>query len=410
LSEGINLQDGFDAVMHYDLSWNPTRHEQREGRVDRYGQNRKEVKAVTYYGVDNQIDGIVLDVLIRKHQTIRNSLGISVPIPGDPNQIAEAILEGLILREDESAGRQQILTGFEALLKPDQLSLLDAWDVTADREKRSQTMFAQYRMKPDDVMPDLRAARDAIGSGVVVQDFMLDAVRAYNGHVSVNGIVNFDLRETPRALREMLQLRDDEAQFQAAFDLPVPDNTLYLTRTHPRVEALAKFVMDNALDALTDGAAKRAGVIRTGAVATVTTLLLVRFRYHIITYEQAAERQLLAEDSQLLAFEGLPHNPTWLDSQQADALLSVEPDANIPPQEATRRIEQVVEAYEQHLQAHVIQVAAERAEMLYEAHRRVRESSQRTAFRGMRYKVEPQLPPDILGIYVFLPKPKGGLF
>ena len=38
LSEGINLQEHFDAVVHYDLSWNPTRHEQREGRVDRYGQ------------------------------------------------------------------------------------------------------------------------------------------------------------------------------------------------------------------------------------------------------------------------------------------------------------------------------------------------------------------------------------
>jgi len=37
LSEGINLQDHFNAVIHYDLSWNPTRHEQREGRVDRYG-------------------------------------------------------------------------------------------------------------------------------------------------------------------------------------------------------------------------------------------------------------------------------------------------------------------------------------------------------------------------------------
>ena len=39
LSEGINLQEHFDAVVHYDLSWNPTRHEQREGRVDRFGQS-----------------------------------------------------------------------------------------------------------------------------------------------------------------------------------------------------------------------------------------------------------------------------------------------------------------------------------------------------------------------------------
>ena len=33
LSEGIDLQHTFDAVVHYDLCWNPTRHEQREGRV-----------------------------------------------------------------------------------------------------------------------------------------------------------------------------------------------------------------------------------------------------------------------------------------------------------------------------------------------------------------------------------------
>ena len=38
LSEGINLQELFDTVVHYDLSWNPTRHQQREGRVDRFGQ------------------------------------------------------------------------------------------------------------------------------------------------------------------------------------------------------------------------------------------------------------------------------------------------------------------------------------------------------------------------------------
>ncbi|HXF62084.1 MAG TPA: helicase-related protein [Caldilineaceae bacterium] len=66
LSEGINLQEHFNAVMHYDLSWNPTRHEQREGRVDRYGQPSPTVRTLTYYG-RNPIDGIVLQVLLRKH-------------------------------------------------------------------------------------------------------------------------------------------------------------------------------------------------------------------------------------------------------------------------------------------------------------------------------------------------------
>jgi superfamily II DNA/RNA helicase len=38
LSEGINLQEHFTGVLHYDLPWNPNRLEQREGRVDRFGQ------------------------------------------------------------------------------------------------------------------------------------------------------------------------------------------------------------------------------------------------------------------------------------------------------------------------------------------------------------------------------------
>src|SRR5690606_18899336 len=97
LSEGINLQDNFDAVFHYDLSWNPTRHEQRDGRVDRYGQPASTIRVLTYYGLDNQIDGIVLDVLIRKHRSIRTSLGISVPVPVDSEKVIEAIFEGLLL-------------------------------------------------------------------------------------------------------------------------------------------------------------------------------------------------------------------------------------------------------------------------------------------------------------------------
>jgi superfamily II DNA or RNA helicase len=98
LSEGVNLQDHFQAVIHYDLAWNPTRHEQREGRVDRFGQTREIVRAVTIYGTDNRIDGIVLDVLLRKHQAIRRATGVSVPVPDESDSVVEALMEGLMLR------------------------------------------------------------------------------------------------------------------------------------------------------------------------------------------------------------------------------------------------------------------------------------------------------------------------
>src|SRR5699024_2054089 len=103
LSEGINLQDGFQSVIHYDLAWNPTRHEQREGRVDRFGQRAEVVHAVTVYGENTGIDGIVLDVLLRKHIQIRKDLGISVPVPSDTNdRVLAALLEGVLLRGADS--------------------------------------------------------------------------------------------------------------------------------------------------------------------------------------------------------------------------------------------------------------------------------------------------------------------
>lgn len=76
LSEGINLQQLFDTVIHYDLSWNPTRHQQREGRVDRFGQPAELVRSIMMFSPDSAIDGAVLDVVLRKAEEIRKATGI----------------------------------------------------------------------------------------------------------------------------------------------------------------------------------------------------------------------------------------------------------------------------------------------------------------------------------------------
>jgi SNF2 family DNA or RNA helicase len=75
LSEGVNLQDNFDAVLHYDLPWNPNRLEQREGRVDRFGQKKAEVRAIVLFSEDNPIDGVVLNVLTGKRARYFATLG-----------------------------------------------------------------------------------------------------------------------------------------------------------------------------------------------------------------------------------------------------------------------------------------------------------------------------------------------
>ncbi len=42
-SEGIDLQNHCNLLIHFDIPWNPSRLEQRNGRVDRHGQREQEV-------------------------------------------------------------------------------------------------------------------------------------------------------------------------------------------------------------------------------------------------------------------------------------------------------------------------------------------------------------------------------
>jgi len=179
-----------------------------------------------------------------------------------------------------------------------------------------------------------------------------------------------------------------------------PEDELHLTRTHPFVENLAGYVMDTALDPVAESAARRAGAIRTRQVAMRTTLLLVRFRYHILTRTKETTRPLLAEEVLALGFTGAPQNAVWLPPEQAEALLLAEPDANINPQQATQFVQRVVDGFAD-LHPHLETVASERAAELLAAHQRVRTAAR---MRGVRYAVEPKLPPDVLGIYVYLPQ------
>jgi hypothetical protein len=395
LSEGINLQDYFDAVVHYDLSWNPTRHEQRAGRVDRFGQPRDTVRVLMYYGTDNRIDGIVLDVLLRKHKAIRDRLGVSVPVPANSQTVVDAILEGLLLRGDDGHGLEQLVLS-EELFRPERQDLHDDWERAADREERTRkSMYAQESIKFDEVAREVDDARAAVGVGADVATFVQTALTAHGGGAVGHDPMKVTLKDVRRGLRDVL-LAEDE--FTATFS-PTGRAGMYLHRTHPLVEALGSYVLDTALDPIGDGVARRCGAIRTKAVETRTTLLLVRFRMHLITTRGAHEHQLLAEDAGLLAFEGSPASPIWLSGDRAEALIRATPDANVAPQQAVGFVRDVVDNHAAWAQA-LDEMGQARANTLLEAHRRVRTASRTT---GVRYEVEPQLPPDVLGVFVFLP-------
>ncbi|MBF9317690.1 helicase-related protein [Mycobacteroides chelonae] len=400
LSEGINLQDGFNAVVHYDLAWNPTRHEQREGRVDRFGQQAPTVRTVTYYGEDNGIDGIVLNVLIRRHENIKRSIGVSVPIPVDSTTVMKSIWESMLLRGKDA---EQLTLDFAEATTASLAEKVEVeWANAAEREKASRSRFRQAGLKPDTVEQALIEVKQALGGQADVETFTRTALSLLNAPITdtSDGFVA-TINTLPAAVRDQLPpAKNGRLQFHRS--LPIPVGHAVLTRTDATVESLARYVLDAALDSQLDAAvrpARRAGVMRTGDVTKVTTLLMVRYRLEITIPGSSNTVTQVAEEARFVGFTASGETLSWLPQAEVDALLTVAPSGNVDDSLAQTQLNRALGRLPE-IAEHLAQTGQTAAQGLVSEHQAVRAAA-KSSGRAPRAEFLP--PADALGVYVFLP-------
>ena len=77
--EGVNLQNHCADLFHFDVPWNPSRMEQRNGRIDRKLQRQPVVRCY-YFQLRQRAEDRVIDVLVKKTATIQQELGSISPV------------------------------------------------------------------------------------------------------------------------------------------------------------------------------------------------------------------------------------------------------------------------------------------------------------------------------------------
>jgi len=398
LSEGINLQGAFDAVLHYDLSWNPTRHEQREGRVDRFGQAAKVVRTVLLYGENNPVDGAVLQVILRKAERIRKELGVSVPMPDNAGKVMQAVMEGVLFRRGNGKvqAKQAGLFDFgeveEAVSKD--------WESAREKAAQSRTIFAQRRLKPADVLPEWNKAISSLGSQEDVERFIRRAAERMQAALEpYKGGYKLPLQHLPNVLRERLDGAGISGE-SVRIEFRRPADPRHIHRSHPLVAAFADYLAERALDGAAPELVARCGAIFTRDVQTRTVVALLRLRTQLsITYRRN-HRVALAEEAIVVALRG-GSAPEVLGDTDAAALMAAEPARNMDPARRGREIADALAAIPA-AQPALAELARQRAALLLEDHKRVREASEA---RFLKYEVTPCLPVDVIGLYVLLPAP-----
>ena len=103
--EGLNFQAHRTDLFHFDLPWNPGLIEQRNGGIDRKLQPASEVRC-HYFVLPHRAENRVLEVLVRKTETIKAELGsLSKVIDAERRRIAEDELKAAREQQDALHGR-----------------------------------------------------------------------------------------------------------------------------------------------------------------------------------------------------------------------------------------------------------------------------------------------------------------
>ncbi|MBU0491456.1 MAG: DEAD/DEAH box helicase [Chloroflexi bacterium] len=285
ISEGINLQHAAAQVVHYELPWNPNRLEQRNGRVDRFGQ-RQPVVYVRTLVLDETLDATILKVLVEKAFQIRRDYGFSPPYFGDETNILS-----LIRDHDIRLGPRQ-LSFFDEGAGSDGDPIEDPFAPETLERIRGESFYGQTHITLPAVEERLAETAATVGSPAEIQRFVFSGLSRFNCPVTENpdGRVAWRIAITDRHLQtaavgEVIERATFDPQ--AALDDP---DLVALDLGHPLVRRLVEEVKRQAF---LDAQAGRTAYQVTPAVDEVTAVLHVLARTVVGTRPVSLVEELL---------------------------------------------------------------------------------------------------------------------
>jgi Helicase conserved C-terminal domain len=176
--EGLNFQAHCADLFHFDLPWNPGRIEQRNGRIDRKLQPAAEVRC-HYFVLAQRAEDRVLDVLVRKTNTIRAELGSLSKVID--NELERRLRHGISHRDATALA-----------------AAIESADLDAELKRVAEEEFEQARERQDELNAQIERCQT-----------LLERSRTW---------VSFDERAFRDALSRSLELLGAEPLKEGALD------------------------------------------------------------------------------------------------------------------------------------------------------------------------------------------------
>lgn len=332
ISEGLNLQYYANKLIHYELPWNPNKLEQRNGRIDRFGQEESEV-FIHSLVMNQTADAIILQKLIRKSDAIKQAFGFAPPFFSEDKNILKVLDEQGI---DISPQAKQ-LSLLDPVYNEVQKTDFEIYDDSTMQRIKSESFYGQSHLSLSEVEQNLQKTHVILGSPNEIQQFVISSLKRVGCTVSHDG----DFYKVKANGTDVLQGSDRMTiTFKPNLGLSHPD-VEYLDLSHPVVNNLINFIKQEAFatSAQTYG---RTSIYATSDVSHVTAVFTVVARYAAGNSTDVAEELLYAA---IDTFENSIIDP----SRSRELLFTTPKNTNLTEQEKQKHLQDSLELFKPHI-------------------------------------------------------------
>jgi hypothetical protein len=273
-------------------------------------------------------------------------------------------------------------------------------EIKLQREKAVQlkNIFAHSSIDEKEIKKQLEEVDEVIGNMGTVENFIKASIIHLGGKIDRDGtgylLHAFNL---PDHIKAAIGVKD---KMRISFESPTPEGYRYIGRNHRFVELLCQFMVALAFEKR-DHFKKvaRASVMQTEAVKIKTTI--IQFRVRNLIRESGTGNDFVAEEMYLWGYEGSGNNARFLPYDEAKKLLLTSvASGNLSSERQENELINELGIFKK-LEKEFDKLAEARAENLVKAH-----SHFKKLIGGKKFeKVMPVLPPDIMGVYILIPKP-----
>jgi len=405
MAEGIDLQYSANQIIHYELPWNPNRLEQRNGRVDRFGQPKKMVYVRTLIMQDT-LEAAILENLITKANKIRADYGFAPPFFGDDLAVLDAIVD---YRLEAKYGPQKTLYEFfdtrmdrerERALK---LQLVDGLlDADVVRRMQEDSFYGQTGVDLNEVTRRMADTEASLGGKDALARFVRSAVVNLGGSLQDDGETDVFKLVLPEEHAERFGV-SQETRVTFNQRRGVADPSLYVMDLGSSVVSGLLdqvLIMSYMPEAESYG---RTAAVGSDRVRCVTAVFHIRMRYLVNTKPKSIIEEIVP-----IGLE--PFSERVLDRGEGDTLVASDFQAHGQSREDI--VEALGEALMHPRLMSSIKEAAERnCDRLVEARKSIREGLEKDGLtKGLGGFDEVSCASqDILTITLYYPRVGGGL-